>query len=82
MQIRETLIMNFFLMILIMLFIECLYPRCCGIHFVWLGGGLAVPEHMGVPGPGIKPAPQRCQHQILNLLHHKRTPVFKNSGID
>ena len=38
--------------------------------------------HVEIPKPGIKPLPwqpskplQR-QHQILNLLHHKRTPNF------
>ena len=30
--------------------------------------------HAEVPGPGIKPAPQRWQCQILNLLSHQGTP--------
>lgn len=36
--------------------------------------------HVWLLGPGIKPwpeqwsKPQKCRHQILNPLHHKRTP--------
>ena len=33
------------------------------------------PQHLGVPRPGIEPKPQQQQHQILNPLYHKRTPV-------
>ena len=41
---------------------------------------LPFPEHMEIPWPGMGPAPQQWpkplqwQCQILNLLHHKRTP--------
>jgi len=35
--------------------------------------------HMEVPGPGIKPALQHQQHQILNPPYHKRTPPPSNS---
>ena len=27
---------------------------------------LAVPQHVGVPGPGIEPEPHQLQSQILN----------------
>ena len=51
------------------------------IPFIYLL--LATPTHVSVPGPGIKPAPQQepeplqWQCQILNLLHHKKSPVLK-----
>ena len=41
-------------------------------------------RRFGVPGPEIKPAPEQSlespqwQHQIFNLLCHKRSPIIKN----
>ena len=49
--------------------------------FLCVCGAVACPQHVEIPGPGIKVAPQQQPeslqwHWVLNLMHHKGIPVL------